>query len=131
MSIRVRRVDGVLVALCAVETDAKPGDFVLTDEEQHALSVKFLLDFTRMGYLKDGAPIDLVVASKMKSQKVRDAEEVYEDPNHEYWLARKEVETKHEDARRQVGFVILATIVIFIFVLAGAFILAYRHAKPH
>ena len=44
MSIRVRRVDGVLVALCAARSMPKNGDLYLDDAVHHALSAKFHAD---------------------------------------------------------------------------------------
>ena len=44
MSIRLRRVRGTLVALCAAKTIAQKDDKYLDDEEQYALSIKFWRD---------------------------------------------------------------------------------------
>jgi len=44
MAIRIRKVDGHLVALCAAETKAKVGDLYLDDTVHHALSIKFYAD---------------------------------------------------------------------------------------
>ena len=41
MAIRLRKVDGVLTALCAVEVDPKPGDIYLNDTLHQALAIKF------------------------------------------------------------------------------------------
>jgi hypothetical protein len=45
MAIRLRRIEGCLVALCAAETDAEPGDRYLDDEEHYALAAKFARDW--------------------------------------------------------------------------------------
>lgn len=45
MAIRLRRVDGMLVALCAARSMPKKGDVYLDDAAHHALAVKFDLDF--------------------------------------------------------------------------------------
>lgn len=45
MSIRIRRSGGLTIALCAVETDAMPGDIYLDDAEHGALSAKFADDW--------------------------------------------------------------------------------------
>ncbi len=68
MGIRLRSVNGVRVALCAVETDPQPGDVYLDDFDHHALSAKFARD------LETGAeyPLEWLI---MDSQKVRDAAE--------------------------------------------------------
>jgi hypothetical protein len=68
MSIRLRRVDGSLVALCAVECDPMPGDVHLDDEVHAALATKFAVDWgTGWEHPK--------LAELAASQKVRDAQE--------------------------------------------------------
>jgi hypothetical protein len=86
MAIRIRVVDGVTVALCAVESDKMEGDIYLDDGAHHALSSKFGLDFHSMGYLADPRA-DPIVVAVMESQKVRDAEE-----EHNKWQAAQEKE---------------------------------------
>ena len=51
MAIRLREVDGHLVALCAARSVPKPGDVYLDDSAHHALSVKFSSDFAEMGFM--------------------------------------------------------------------------------
>lgn len=51
MAIRIRRVRGKLVALCAAENKAKEGDLYLDDEVHHALTRKFEADFKSEGYI--------------------------------------------------------------------------------
>lgn len=74
MAIIIRNVNGVVVALCAAETDPKVGDVYLDDAAHHALSTKFALDWQSEG-LMENPPFDKEVAACMASQKVRDAEE--------------------------------------------------------
>lgn len=50
MSIRIRTVDGVLVALCAARTVEEPGDVYLDDNQHHALAEKFAADFQSEGF---------------------------------------------------------------------------------
>lgn len=45
MSIRIRTVGGVTVALCAAKSVAKSGDIYLDDTAHEALSYKFFRDF--------------------------------------------------------------------------------------
>lgn len=74
MAIRLRSVRGVRVALCAVESDAKPGDVYLDDGEHYALAAKFADDWK-------GRTIDWSYSEElaaMKTQKVRDAREELE-----------------------------------------------------
>lgn len=54
MSIRIRRVDGTLVALCAAKTEAQEGDRYLDDGEQYALSMKFWRDKSIEGAMNVG-----------------------------------------------------------------------------
>lgn len=69
MSIRLREVDGMTVALCGYETDAMPGDVYLDDGQHYALAAKFASDW-------QGRTIDWEYAIEwelMESQKLRDA----------------------------------------------------------
>jgi hypothetical protein len=83
MAIRVRKVGGVTVALCAVESDPQPDDLYLDDSIHSALSTKFGLDWESMGFIKD-PPIDPLRARLMQTQKVRDAKEEIEK-----WLSEQ------------------------------------------
>lgn len=51
MAIRIRRINGKTVALCAAESSEKPGDIYLDDNIHHALTVKFTKDFESMGFI--------------------------------------------------------------------------------
>jgi hypothetical protein len=53
MSIRIRKVDGKVVALCAAKSEPKSGDLYLDDNVHHALTIKFEKDFGSMGFLRD------------------------------------------------------------------------------
>ena len=75
MAIRIRKVDGMWVALCAVEADKKEGDIYLDDACHEALSTKFALDW-KDDFLKPGCKIwDDRLVTRMEKEKVRDAEE--------------------------------------------------------
>lgn len=50
MSIRIRTVDGVTIAICAARSIPKPDDIYLDDAAHHALSNKFSRDFTDEGW---------------------------------------------------------------------------------
>ncbi len=45
MAIRVRNVEGTLIALCAAETDPLPDDLYLDDAVHYALAAKFAKDW--------------------------------------------------------------------------------------
>jgi hypothetical protein len=45
MAIRLRRVNGILVALCAAKSVAKEGDIYLDDEQHMAIAEKFWEDY--------------------------------------------------------------------------------------
>lgn len=83
MAIRIRKVLGVTVAVCAAETDEKPGDIYLDDSIHHALSTKFGLDWKSMGFISD-PPIDTDLALLMEAEKVRDAKASLEE-----WIDNK------------------------------------------
>ena len=71
MAIRIRAVEGVVVALCAAETDDQDGDIYLDDNQHMGLAAKFAHDW--QGQCVDwGYPIEWAL---MKTQKLRDAKE--------------------------------------------------------
>jgi hypothetical protein len=51
MSIRLRRTEAGLVALCAARSMPKDGDIYLDDEVHGALALKFRLDFSSEGII--------------------------------------------------------------------------------
>lgn len=71
MAIRVRQVEGVTVALCAVESDPQAGDLYLDDAIHYALAAKFAEDWS--GETQTGGDPELV--RLMATQKVRDCVE--------------------------------------------------------
>lgn len=71
MAIRMRTVDGVRVALCAVESDEQVGDVYLDDGDHYALAAKFSRDWD--GQVAGWPYPDEWAA--MDTQKVRDATE--------------------------------------------------------
>lgn len=73
MAIRLRSVNGVRVALCAVESDPMPGDVYLDDSDHYALAAKFRRDW--YGQTNDFPYPDEWAA--MDTQKVRDASEEF------------------------------------------------------
>ena len=52
MAIRIRLINGEVVALCAAESEAEPGDIYLDDNVHHALTGKFYNDFDSEGIIK-------------------------------------------------------------------------------
>lgn len=52
MAIRIRKIDGIIVALCAAKTIAKEGDVYLDDNIHHALTTKFGIDWVKEGRLE-------------------------------------------------------------------------------
>ena len=85
MSIRLRTVNGVRVALCAVESDEQPGDVYLDDGDHYALAAKFRRDW--YGQANDFAYPEQWAA--MDTQKLRDARE-----EHDKWQRTVEGNTK-------------------------------------
>jgi hypothetical protein len=80
MAIRIRKVKGKTIALCAAETFPKEGDVYLDDNIHHALSTKFGLDWKSMGFLEDSlADEDLV---KLMEQEAEEASKY--DYNEQY-----------------------------------------------
>ena len=66
MAIRLRKVVGRWVALCAYETDKKVGDIYIDDGQHYALITKFRDE--------NGFDFDKKIKKLMDSQKVRDAD---------------------------------------------------------
>lgn len=52
MSIRIRKIKGILVALCAAKSRSKKSDIYLDDNAHHALYEKFKKDFESEGLIK-------------------------------------------------------------------------------
>lgn len=77
MAIRIRTINGVTVALCAYETDEKPGDIYLDDNAHHALSTKFGLDWHSAGFLRESLA-DPRLVEVMLIEKLRDSEKDYQ-----------------------------------------------------
>ena len=48
MAIRLRKVNGIWIALCAAESSPQKDDLYLDDRQHHALTEKFSRDFNRM-----------------------------------------------------------------------------------
>jgi len=53
MAIRIRKIKGGLIALCAAEFVAQDGDLYLDDNIHHALSIKFHDDFVEEGVINE------------------------------------------------------------------------------
>ena len=53
MAIRLRKINGKLVALCAAKSEPQIGDIYLDDNIHHALTQKFERDFKNMGFLRE------------------------------------------------------------------------------
>ena len=76
MAIRLRRVDGILVAICAARSIKKPEDIYLDDSAHHALAVKFSDDFRSEGYNLQEVSTDY--AMRMEQEESN-------NPNREWW----------------------------------------------
>lgn len=49
MAIRIRKINGKVVALCAAKSKPRNGDIYLDDNIHHALAIKFREDFESEG----------------------------------------------------------------------------------
>ena len=52
MAIRIRNINGKIIALCAAKTKPKEGDIYLDDSIHHALTRKFEANFKKEGLIK-------------------------------------------------------------------------------
>ena len=75
MSIRIRTVGGVTVALCAARSVGKPGDRYLDDVEHMALARKFWMDHPACGI--EIEPYHRALMEREESN----------NPNREWWDA--------------------------------------------
>lgn len=64
MAIRIRKIDGHVVALCAAKTSPELEDIYLDDNVHHALNTKFADDYEHEGLLLD-PPMDNILISIM------------------------------------------------------------------
>lgn len=78
MSIRLRTVNGIRVAVCAARSIEQSGDLYLDDADHHALTQKFTEDFVSEGFIVAN---DLV---NINDANIRLAEES-NNPNREWW----------------------------------------------
>jgi len=69
MAIRIRKVKGHTIALCAAETKAKRGDLYLNDTIHHALSTKFGLDWVQEGTLEKSLADPILEKLMLKETK--------------------------------------------------------------
>ena len=70
MAIRLRTVEGTLIALCAAETDPATGDEYLDDGQHYAIAAKFWHDYQGQMINFSSEEDDRLA----ETQKVRDAE---------------------------------------------------------
>ncbi len=68
MAIRIRKIEGHIVALCAAKTKAKAKDIYLGDGAHHALSTKFGVDWVSEGRLKDDLADDIIKELMLKEE---------------------------------------------------------------
>lgn len=69
MAMRIRRVDGVVIAVCAALTEPKVGDLYIDDEAHSALSLKVMWE---RGEISDAHPAAVLMD---REQGHRNAEE--------------------------------------------------------
>lgn len=80
MAIRLRNVDGKLVAICAARSMPHAEDVYLDDAAHEALRTKFALDFNSEGCPERGQqiPFDEEAAKRIESQESN-------NPNRRWW----------------------------------------------
>lgn len=72
MSIRIRIVNGITIAICAARSVAKDGDIYLDDTVHHALTDKFGRDFEEEGYGTFPSEHDDLVGVEESNNSARD-----------------------------------------------------------
>lgn len=69
MAIRIRKIKGHTVALCAAKAKSEKDDIYLDDNVHHALTVKFAVDFESEGFYV--GPVDEKVKSIMLKAEMK------------------------------------------------------------
>ena len=65
MAIRIRKIDGHTVALCAAKTKKQKGDIYLDDNHHYALATKFAVDH------EHSETADPIIKKLMKKEESR------------------------------------------------------------
>jgi hypothetical protein len=84
MAIRLRVVDGVLIAICAARSVEKPGDVYLDDGQHTALGDKFARDYNEMfdvGLPTYEADLPLVEREESNNANRDDWDTTFGNPN--------------------------------------------------
>jgi len=68
MAIRIRKIKGFTVALCAAKTKPKERDIYLDDNIHHALTTKFGVDWAKEGLLKEDLANKEIKALMLKTE---------------------------------------------------------------
>lgn len=77
MSIRLRHVNGLTIAVCAARSVSKAGDVYLNDEQHAALYEKFADDFRSEGF--DSPPTTPSYAQRMETEESNNEARVWWD----------------------------------------------------
>ncbi len=88
MAMRLRVIDGTLVALCAAKTQPEPGDLYLDDAQDHVIRVKIQADWDSEGLLNPTGRLILPHPDARIRMLMEKAEGEALDP--EGWLAIEE-----------------------------------------
>jgi hypothetical protein len=83
MAIRLREIDGCMVALCAAKSVPKDGDVYLDDTAHYALMNKFALDFNENKLWENGDESDSLPFEE--SHRLFIEQEESNNPNRELW----------------------------------------------
>lgn len=68
MAIRIREIDGSVIAICANLSEPKEGDIYLDDSIHHALSTKFGIDWKSEGFMKESLADKRLIPLMKKEQ---------------------------------------------------------------
>lgn len=77
MAIRLRRINNVLVAICAARSVPKEGDIYLDDEGHYALTIKFGLDFA-LAFYKDSEEARVMCQEESNNEARRLWDKLYD-----------------------------------------------------
>ena len=93
MAIRIRKIDGYIIAVCAAKSDAKEGDIYLNDDIHHALTSKFGIDFMNEGFMNEHLADNNLIALMKQEQGGLDDVETSENSLHKHIVSSSATRT--------------------------------------
>ncbi|MCA1971813.1 MAG: hypothetical protein LDL44_03165 [Caenispirillum sp.] len=106
MAMRLRRIDGILIAVCAAKAPAAPGDIYLDDEADHAIRRKIDRDMREEGLIDLPSSAHDAIAATVEGCDVfrtAGAEAAWVDFEHRAMAAAPEVKRMYAVVNHAAG----------------------------